>query len=224
MKTTLPIFIVLLTISLQSKAQVYYQLYYDQKTYQAVTENQAVRMSSEYLHTSQTEDIKESLDRINKNVAKVVVVRNQIYNSLVNVNEALKDGKELAFIIKVVKEISEQCVELGKIASGNPLYVAFAEKQARNALTQSINIFNDINQMILREGNGLLMDYNTRDGLLRNLTQRLQLLRAEVYLASQSIYYAKLNGLWSSLSPFKGVINADMSIINDIIWKAKFLK
>lgn len=223
MRSKIIMVIVLFLMNLQSKAQ-YVQLYYDQKTYEAVTENQFMRMANEALHTNTTKNIKESLDNINKNIAKVVVVRNQIYNSLVNVNEALKDGKELAFIVKIVKEISDQCIELGKMASGNPLYVAFANKQANNALYQSVNIFKDINQLILKEGNGLLMDYNTRDGLLRNLTQRLQLLRAEVYLANQTIYYAKINGLWSSLNPFKGVINSDMSIINDIMWKAKLIK
>lgn len=220
MKTLIP-FIAFMFIGLKAGAQVFYM---DPKTFTAVTENQFMRLSYESMHISNTANIKEKMDNINTNVAKIVLIRNQIYNSLVNVNEALKSGKEMKFIIKIVKEISDECVELGKMAIGNPLYVAFAENCARNAMTQSISIFNDINQMILKEGGGLLMDYNSRDFLLRNLTRRLQLLRAEIYMANQTIYYAKLNGFWNTLNPFKDIINSDRMIIKEIINRSKLLK
>lgn len=220
MKTLIP-FIAFMFIGLKAGAQVFYM---DPKTFTAVTENQFMRLSYESMHISNTANIKEKMDNINTNVAKIVLIRNQIYNSLVNVNEALKSGKEMKFIIKIVKEISDECVELGKMAVGNPLYVAFAENCARNAMTQSISIFNDINQMVLKEGGGLLMDYNSRDFLLRNLTRRLQLLRAEIYMANQTIYYAKLNGFWNTLNPFKDIINSDRMIIKEIINRSKLLK
>ena len=217
-------FFVLMTLmSIRTQAQVYYQLYYDNKHFQAVTENQAFRMAQELILTDRTDAVKENLNKINQNVAKVVLVKNQIYNSLVNVNEALKDGKELIYITRLVKEIAEESTELGKMAVGNPLFVAFAEKQARSVLTQSVNIFNEVNQYVLKGGNDLLMNYNTRDELLRSLTHRLKLLRAEIFVTWQTIYYAKLNGIWSSLNPFRDYINQDLSIIQDIIWKAKFL-
>lgn len=220
MKTLIP-FIAFMFIGLKAGAQVFYM---DPKTFTAVTENHFMRLSYESMHISNTANIKEKMDNINTNVAKIVLIRNQIYNSLVNVNEALKSGKEMKFIIKIVKEISDECVELGKMAIGNPLYVAFAENCARNAMTQSISIFNDINQMVLKEGGGLLMDYNSRDFLLRNLTRRLQLLRAEIYMANQTIYYAKLNGFWNTLNPFKDIINSDRMIIKEIINRSKLLK
>lgn len=220
MKTLIP-FIAFMFIGLKAGAQVFYM---DPKTFTAVTENQFMRLSYESMHISNTANIKEKMDNINTNVAKIVLIRNQIYNSLVNVNEALKSGKEMKFIIKIVKEISDECVELGKMAVGNPLYVAFAENCARNAMTQSISIFNDINQMVLKEGGGLLMDYNSRDFLLRNLTRRLQLLRAEIYMANQTIYYAKLNGFWNTINPFKDIINSDRMIIKEIINRSKLLK
>lgn len=220
MKTFIP-FIAFMFIGLKAGAQVFYM---DPKTFTAVIENQFMRLSYESMHISNTANIKEKMDNINTNVAKIVLIRNQIYNSLVNVNEALKSGKEMKFIIKIVKEISDECVELGEMAVGNPLYVAFAENCARNAMTQSISIFNDINQMILKEGGGLLMDYNSRDFLLRNLTRRLQLLRAEIYMANQTIYYAKLNGFWTTLNPFKDIINSDRMIIKEIINRSKLLK
>lgn len=220
MKTFIP-FIAFMFIGLKAGAQVFYM---DPKTFTAVTENQFMRLSYESMHISNTANIKEKMDNINTNVAKIVLIRNQIYNSLVNVNEALKSGKEMKFIIKIVKGISDECVELGEMAVGNPLYVAFAESCARNAMTQSVSIFNDINQMILKEGGGLLMDYNSRDFLLRNLTRRLQLLRAEIYMANQTIYYAKLNGFWNTLNPFKDIINSDRMIIKEIINRSKLLK
>lgn len=217
------VFVLMLLFSTRSYSQLFYQLYYDQKHFQAVTENQAFRTASETLLTDNSEAIKDNLNKINQNIAKVVLVKNQIYNSLVNVNEALKDGKELLYITGLVKEIADESKELGKIAVGNPLFIAFAEQQARSVLTQSVDIFNEINQFVLKGGNDLLMNYNTRDELLRSLTHRLKLLRAEIFVTWQTIYYAKLNGLWSSLNPFKDYINQDLAIIQDIIWKAKSL-
>lgn len=213
----------LIVLNGKSHAQSYITMFYDQKHFEAVTGNHVTRTVHEIFMQNDTKYIENNLDKINQNIAKVVLVKNQIYNSLVNVNEALKDGREIIYIGRLITEIADETKKLTQIAVGNPLFVAFAEKQAKGIVTQSLNIYNDINNFVLKGSKDLLMNYNTRDELLKTLTHRLQLLRAEIYTTRQAIYWAKMNGLWHNLNPFNDWINQDKEVISDIIWKANYI-
>jgi len=211
-----------LTAGIKADAQ-YVQFYYDPGHFQAVTENQAMRMGMESYLTGQTGKVNDNLKNINLNVVKVLVTRELIYNSLVNVNEALKDGKEMIYIGKLLAEIGDESRLLLRMASENPQFAPFATKQARGIVMQAANIHDDINRYVLSGSKDLLMDHGTRDELLRTLSDRLKLLRAEIYGTRQAIYWAKMDGFWHRLNPFREWINQDRAIIEDIIWKAKYL-
>lgn len=216
--------IVFLMVGKVSFGQYYYQMYYDPNHYAAVTTNQLARMSAEQILTNQTKEIKENVEAINQNMLKVVATKNLIYNALVNVNEALKDGKEMIYIGQLINDIFDEAAGVSQLAKDNPHLTIFAEQSARNVKVQSIDLFNELSRFILKDGRDAMMNFNTRDELLRNITHRLQLLRAELYLMRNSMYWAKMNGIWRSLNPFQDWINEDRSIINSIIYKVKTLK
>lgn len=218
------IFLLVFGIAKCSYGQYYYQMYYDPEHYAAVTANQLTRMTAETILTNQTEKIKDNIETINKNMLKVVATKDLIYRSLTEVNEALKDGREIKYIGTLITDIYDESKELLLLAKEAPQYSIFAERGAQNVKQQSIELFNEITRFVNKGGRDAMMNYNTRDELLRNITHRLQLLRAEIYLMRQAMYWAKMHGLWNSLNPFADWINQDRLVISDILYKAKTLK
>jgi len=220
-----PLLAALAAIMLGAKAhaQSWVQLYQDPGHHRAVTANNAARMTSEDVMQRQTDIMAGYLKKTNLNLAKVLATKKLVYDGLANVNEALKDGREIAHIGRLVAEITDESAKLLRIAAESPQFAAFARKQAVGIVRQALNIREDIDRYVLSGNGELLMDHNTRDELLRTLSDRLKLLRAEIYQTRQIIYWARMDGIWRSLSPFREWENRDREIMEDIIWKAKYL-
>jgi hypothetical protein len=208
-------------LSMNVFSQSYVTLYYDTKHYQAVTENQLMRMSSEAILENQSKKIEDNIDKINRNYAKLVVVKHLIYNSLYEINEIIKDGREVKYIGNLILDIKNEADLLTKYSKDNPKYTIFATNYGVQLYTTSLSLFNNVKTLVLTKNKDLLMNYNTRDELLREVVVKLQFLRAELYGARQAMYWTKINGIWNSLNPFKDIINQDKSIINSIIIKSK---
>jgi|SRR5690606_24072189 len=207
-----------------SLSQYYYQMYYDPEHFASVSANQVTRMAAETILTNQTKKIKENIETINQNMLKVVATKELIYRSLTEVNEVLKDGKEIKYIGTLITDIAEEAMGVTQLAKDAPHLAIFAEESARNIRTQSLELFSEITRFINKGGTDAMMNYNTRDELLRNITHRLQLLRAEIYLMHQSMYWAKMNGIWNTLNPFSDWINEDRNIINGILLNVKLIQ
>ncbi|WP_026715237.1 hypothetical protein [Flavobacterium daejeonense] len=204
-------------------SQQYLQPYYDEKHYKAVTENNVMRMTAEVALEKQTNKINENVNSINKNLAKVVATKNLIYNSLYEVNEVIKDGKEVKYIAQLLLDIKNEADGLFALTKDSPQYNVFAVSYGKRIYTTSLTLYEDVRTMVLTSNKDILMNYNSRDELLKKVVYKLQLLRAELYGARTSIYWAKMNGMWNSLNPFKSWINQDMYLINSIIINSKQL-
>lgn len=204
-------------------AQQYIQPYYDEKHFNAVTENNVMRMTAEVALEKQTNKINENVNTINKNLAKVVATKNLIYNSLYEVNEVIKDGKEVKYIGQLLLDIKKEADGLFALTKDSPQYNVFAVSYGKRIYTTSLTLYEDVRTMVLTSNKDILMNYNSRDELLKKVVYKLQLLRAELYGARTSIYWAKMNGMWNTLNPFKSWINQDMYLINSIIINSKQL-
>lgn len=220
------IFTVLLMLALgkASFAQYYYQMFYDPDHYASVTTNQLARMAAELVLTNQTDRIRDNVEAINKNMLKVAAAKQLVYDALVQVNGILKDGLETKFIAKLMAEIIGEAAAVTALAKDSPHLAVFAEERARAVKIQSVELFNELARFITKGGADAMMDYGKRDELLRNITNRLQLLRAEIQLMHQAMYWAKILGLWNSLNPFSDWINQDRSIINGILTNIKLIQ
>jgi len=183
-----------------------------------VWENTARRLMSEGMQQYGTNRIVSNLEDINKNFAKLIVARNQIYQGLVNVNEALKDGKTVVQMGQVLSDIVKERSELLRLVGRHPQFAPFAERQSREIVGQAIGVLNDVSTYIIGSGGELLMDYNARDEMLMAFSHRLRLLRGTIFM------WAVRHGLWKSLNPFQNWINQDRAIMEDIVRKQKSLK
>jgi hypothetical protein len=212
------IFVILFLLSaFKSNAQVYYQMYYDPEHFATVTANQAMRMSTEGILTNQTDKIKENINDINKNVVKFVLVKDMVYRYLTEVNEALKDGKQMKYIVYLINDIIKESQAVVDEVSDAPQYAVFALNSVESLRYQSLAIFSEISRLINKGGVEAMMDNSTRDEIITDICDRLRIMRGALFGIQNSIKWAKLRGFWTSLNPFRIWVNQDKLIIYDIL-------
>lgn len=190
----------------------------------AVTENAAVRSSAEATHDQYLSKINNNITDLNTNVGSVVLAQTIIYQSLSNVNSALKDGlavKNMAVIIADITSYTQQALSLAK---SDPALLLVASNITSQMRARATLLVTDVSGYILKEGDNVLANYSARDELLRKITQQLQIIDGLAYGAWRAMYWAKERGIISSLNPFLGYINQDKSIVTQIIQNAKYLK
>jgi len=196
---------------------------YDQKHLQSVNENAVVRESAELSHNKYLEKIDDNLQSINTSSGTVVLAQNMIYNSLSNVNSALKNGmavKNLAFIIQ---DMQGYTVQMLAIARSDPYLLLFAEDMFKEMQVRSVKVLTHVTGFIL-SGDQILADYNSRDELLRTVTQELQIMCSLVYGAWKAMFWAKEKGVFRSVDPYADYLNADRQLVDEIITNAKYLR
>ncbi|WP_312352576.1 hypothetical protein [Sphingobacterium siyangense] len=206
----------LLTI-VTTHAQVYTQFYYDPKHFASFTENQVFRLANEIILKNQTESIRKNIENINTNMTKWVFVKDMVYRYLTEVNEVLKDGRQLKYIISLVDDIASECSGILADVEKAPQYTVFALNSVGTIRLQSVNIFLEISRLVNKGGAEVMMTNSTRDELLTDITLRLKIMRGALFRIRSSIKWAKLNGFWTTLNPFKTWVNQDRNVINRII-------
>lgn len=211
----------LLIFGISVKAQ---KVVYDKKHFTAVNENGAVQNAAESTHNQYLAKIDGNIQNINTNAGSVILAQTLIYDGLRNVNSALKNGiavKNIAIIISDIMDNSEKMMEMAK---GEPYLLLFAEDISNDMKFRSSRLVTDVSAFILKEGDNMLADYNSRDQLLKRVTQELQIISSLAYGAWRAMYWAKQRGLLKSVNPYAGFINHDRTIVEDIINNAKYLK
>lgn len=199
------------------------QYVFDPQYFSSVVANGAVRSSAEETHNQYLGKIHNNIDDININVGSVVTAQTIIYNGLANVNSALKDGlavKNMAIITNDMISYLNQALELAK---AEPYLLLFASNIENEMKIKALGLVSDVSGYILKSGDNVLADYNSRDQLLRRVTQRLQILDGLAYGAWSAMYWAKERGLVASLDPFQSFINKDKFFVQQIIQNAKYL-
>jgi hypothetical protein len=197
---------------------------FDARHLAIVNENAVVRNAAEISHNELLGKINKSLDNINLNTSSMVLAQNMIYSSLSNVNSALKNGLALRDMYAICGEIIGYGREMGKLGISEPYLVLFSEQMIRDISKRSAQMMTEVSGFVLKEGQNILMNYNSRDELIVDIRADLQIIRGLAYGAWKAMYWAKVRGEIKLLNPFQGFINRDVQIVSDILTKTKYLK
>ncbi len=201
-----------------------YEIVYDYQHFESVTANAAVRSAAESSHENYLGKINTDINNLNTNTGSVVLAQTMIYEALSNVNSALKDGLEVKNMAVIVADMTGYINQALELAKSEPYLLLFADNIAAEMRTRAITLVSDVSGYVLKEGDNVLADYNSRDQLLHKVTQHLQILDALAYGAWKAMYWAKERGVIASLNPFAGFINKDKTFVAQIIQNAKFLQ
>lgn len=209
----------MLLIAATTSAQ---QLVYDHEHLGAVTENTAMRTMAELTHQQYLERINGNLQTINLNTGSLLLAQNIIYNSLLNVNSALKNGLAVRALSSTMTEIQHYTRQMLAMAVQEPYLLLFAEQTSRDTQIRAARLIADISDVVLN-GTNFLADFHSRDQLIRHVSQELQIISSLVYGAWKAMFWANQRGLFRSLNPFSNYLNADRSLVEEIIRNAKYL-
>lgn len=218
--------IILFFVSLSTSVfgQSYVTIIYDAKHLAIVNENGAVRLASETVHNNMLGNIRESIDDINVNLSSVVLVQNMIHRSLTEVDRALKSGRSVLHISRLVQDIAAHSTKMLETAQSEPWLLLFAEDVAGQLKDRGINLAAEVSEFVLQEGKNVLMDYEKRDHLMRKIILELKVIRALVFSMERSMYYAKINGVLKMANPYRDFINKDKRKADEIIRNYYLLK
>ena len=197
---------------------------FDPQYFASVESNQAVRSAAEGTHNQYLGQIKTNVDNVNTNVGSVVLAQTIIYNGLSNVNSALKDGLEVKYMATITADMINYLQQGLTLAKSQPYLILFATNIANEMKLRSVALVGEVSSYILKSGDNVLADYNSRDQLLKKVTNTLQILDGLAYGAWRAMYWAKERGIVASVNPWENYINKDKYFVQEIINNAKYLQ
>ena len=186
--------------------------------------NNGYRMVAERKLENETQTIKSNTNKIRDNVAKLLATKALIYKSLTEVNEVIKDGREVKYIGTLVTDIFELSTSITGTVFNDPELVLISNKAVSDMKIQAMELYGEIAGFIAREGRDAMMDVAKRDELLRTVTLRLQIIRGVLYGLERNLYWAGVFGTWNSINPFASYISYDKLLIDDIMFNLKTIK
>ncbi|GGA95496.1 hypothetical protein [Mucilaginibacter rubeus] len=221
LKVTLIMALFLVTssvISVQGQKAVF-----DKQHLAAVNQNGLARSSAEAAHEQYLSAINEHITDLNTNVGSVIIAQTMIYEGLSNVNSALKNGLAVRNIASIIADMSGYIEQALNLAKGEPYLLAFAGNMTAEMRSRALVLASEVSGYILKEGDNILADYNSRDQLLRKVIAQLQILDGLAYGTWKSMYWAKQRGIIAAATPFPGWISQDKLYVSQIIQNAKYL-
>ena len=199
------------------------EVVFDPQHFESVVANGAVRSSAETTHDQYLGKINTNVNNLNTNVSSVVLAQTIIYNGLSNVNSALKDGLEVKNMAVITTDMISYINQALDLAKAQPYLLLFADNIATEMKQRAVTLVTDVSGYVLKEGDNVLADYNSRDQLLRKVTTQLQILDGLAYGAWRAMYWAKEKGIIAALNPYANYINRDKLFVAQIIQNAKYL-
>jgi hypothetical protein len=149
-------------------------------------------------------------------------------------NKILKGLNQVASVINnltTIRDISECGSDIVKdveasvtLAKSDPALLLFAEQGARDFETRAATLAADVSAFVLKGGNDNLMDSGERGKLLNHIAGQMRILRGIAYGMDRAMFWAKLNGIFRSLSPWAAWQNEDVKIANQVFSNARYLK
>ncbi len=157
-------------------------------------------------------------------LAIVNSMQDKIYKGLSQVSSVLSNLSDVKEIARIAVGMTDDLNKGMEIARKNPIYLAFAEQQARFFKERATKLALEVSTFVLKGGADNLMDSGERSKLISNVLTEMLILRSLTYGMYRAMYYAQMRGLIRSLNPFQGYINMDMQVVDDIVRKRQYLK
>ncbi len=210
----------LLIFSIKGKSQ---SIVYHQDLMQRLAENTVDKQSWLMLYNNSLDTIQLDRKKVLANWSTIEAVQQKIYSSLTNVDDGIKESKQLYYIAQKVPKIFDNIVEAGKIALGKPWLVVYWNGTGQLLTDKILSLQNFVSTFIMSHNNdSLLIDQTTRDQLLWTTYNMIN----TIYNISSNMVYMfnqySLQMAINKVVPYGWYIKLDKSITQQILSKAKF--
>lgn len=210
----------LIIFSIKAKSQ---SIVYHQDLMQRVAENTADKQSWLMLYNNSLNAVQSDRKKVLANWSTIEAVQQKIYSSLTNVDDGIKESKQLYYISQKVPKIFDNIIQAGKIAVGKPFLVVYWNSTGQLLTDKILSLQNFVNTFIMSHNNdSLLIDQTTRDQLLWTTYNMINM----IYNISSNILNMfsqyTLQMAINKVVPYRWYMNLDKSITQQILTTAKF--
>lgn len=214
------IIIILVIFSLKGKAQ---SIVYHQDLMQRVAENTADKQSWLLLYNNSLDTIQSHRKKVLTNWSAIEAVQQKIYKNLTNVDDGIKQSKQLYYIAQKVPKVFDNLLQASKIAVGKPYLVVCWNGTGQLLMDKILSLQNFVSTFIMSHDNdSLLIDQTTRDQLLWTTYNQVN----TIYNISNNMVYQfrqyTLQMAINKVVPYQWYINFDKSITQQILNNVKF--
>lgn len=188
-----------------------------------LTKNQVVRLASNETFLSSYEKQKKLYDDVNLKIAQVVAIQDFIYSNLVNVNSAIKQGKQMYYLSKTFVQIGQNAQDVLDLTTDHPEYAILLNRYYIGATQELLKLKTELIRDILREDADFLMDPYDREILIRNISTKAQLINGYLIAIKIRLKNAKSIPYIYQIPTISNYVNLDRMIISDIMIKFKLI-
>ncbi len=190
---------------------------------QRVAENTADKQAWLLLYNNSLDTIQSHRKKVLLNWSTIEAVQQKIYSNLANVDDGIKQSKQLYYIAQKVPKIFDNVLEASKIAIGKPYLVTYWNGTGQLLIDKVLSLQNFVSTFIMSHDNdSLLIDQTTRDQFL---WQTYNLINTIYNISSNMVYMFKQYTFQMALNkvvPYQWYINLDKNISQQILNSAKF--
>ena len=208
--------------SLNGRSQ---NIVYHQDLMQRVAENTADKQSWLLLYNNSLDSIQSHRKKVLANWTTIEAVQQKIYKNLTNVDDGIRQSRQLYYIAQKVPKIFDNILQASQIAIGKPYLVIYWNGTGQLLIDKILSLQNFVSTFIMSHDNdSLLMDQTTRDQLLWATYNQVN----TIYNISNNMVYQfrqyTLQMAINKVVPYDWYINLDKGITQQILNNAKFWK
>jgi len=210
----------LIILSNQGKSQ---NLVYHQDLIERVAENTADKQAWQMLYNNSLDTVQSDRKKVLGDWSTIEAVQQKIYSSLTNVDDGIKQSKQLYYIAQKVPVIFDNILAAAKVAIGKPFLVVYWNGTGQLLINKVLSLQNFVSSFIMSHGNdSLLIDQTTRDQLLwttYNMINTIYNISSNI-LAMFNQYTLQM--AINKVVPYGWYLNLDKTITQQILNNAKF--
>ena len=184
--------------------------------------NSAFKIGSNELYVNKLNDVKNDRTNTSTYAATIEEAQNLIFNSLTNVDDAIKNGRTVYYITQKIPSIFTNLQTATSLAIGKPYLATIAAQSAQVFAVRLSNLSAYLQNFVLSNDESTLINQADRDKFVHKIYEEVNIL----YALSESLVYDftlyNLQDAINKIVPYKSYINMDKTIVTGIIIRFKF--
>jgi hypothetical protein len=148
-------------------------------------------------------------------------VQRRVFNSLTNVDDALRNGKTVLYISKKIPQIFANLTEAAQLAAGKPYLTTIAADYAQVITERAVKLQHYLSSYVLTDDPRVLINPTDRAKFVHEVYQNIQIIDA---MSGSLVRIFKMYNLQDAVNkviPVEMYMNVDKTLIQDIIKKVK---
>lgn len=165
--------------------------------------------------------VKEDREKTLAYATTIEQVQQKIFNSLTNVDAAVRNGKTMLYISKKIPEIFDNLTEASQLAAGKPFLATIAADQAQVITERVVKLQKYLSDFVLKDDARTLINPTDRAKFVYEVYQNIQIIESMSSALVRTFKMYNLQDAVNKVVPFQTYKNVDKILIQDIVNKVK---